>query len=137
MFLKIDPKSSTPIYAQIVEQVKFQAASGRLRHGDQIPTVRELAMELRVNPNTIAKAYRDLEREGILEGRPGQGSFIARHDLGFSRQKKLQIVARAMEPPLVQAYHLQLKQEDVRSLFTQKMSEIYLEETSGKEGHHE
>lgn len=125
MFLKIDPRSSIPIYSQIIDQLKMQTASGRLRQGDRVPTVRELAAQLRVNPNTVAKAYRDLEREGILEGRPGQGSFVSCKDSSLSRQAKLQILSRAMEPPLVQAYHLQLEREIVRETFNNKLLEIY------------
>lgn len=125
MFLKIDPRSSVPIYSQIIDQIKMQTASGRLRQGDRVPTVRELATRLRVNPNTVAKAYRDLEREGILEGRPGQGSFVACKDSGLSQKAKLQILSRSMEPPLVQAYHLQLGCETVRETFNNKLLEIY------------
>jgi GntR family transcriptional regulator len=128
MFLKIDPKSGIPIYLQIVEQIKWQTASGRLLQGDQVPTVREMASSLRVNPNTVAKSYRELEREGILEGRPGQGSFIAGVDSGLSLDKKLQIVSRAMEPPLVQAFHLQLDVVKVRDVFERKLVEIYRED---------
>jgi GntR family transcriptional regulator len=137
MFLKIDSKSSLPIYVQIIDQVKFQVASGRLRTGDQIPTVRELASGLRVNPNTVAKAYRELERDGVLEGKPGQGSFISERNSGLSHQRKAQIVSKALEVPLVQAYHLRLKTDDVRTLFEKKIAEIYRNEPAAKGGSHE
>jgi GntR family transcriptional regulator len=137
MFLKIDPKASLPIYVQIIDQVKLQVASGRLRTGDRIPTVRELASGLSINPNTVAKAYRDLEREGVLEGRPGQGSFISSRSPGLSHQRKAQIVSKSMETPLVQAYHLMLKEQDVRIIFDKKVNEIYRSEEPGKGGSHE
>jgi GntR family transcriptional regulator len=74
--MKIDLKSGVPIYLQIVEQVKISALFGRYRNGDRLPPVRELALELRINPNTVAKAYQMLKDEGIIDSRPGGGNFI-------------------------------------------------------------
>ena len=75
--LSIDPHDATPIYAQIDHALRAAIASGRLRPGDQLPTVRQLAVDLRVNANTVARVYSDLERVGVLETRRGIGSFIA------------------------------------------------------------
>ena len=75
--LSIDPNDATPIYAQIEHALRAAIASGRLRPGDQLPTVRQLAVDLRVNANTVARVYSDLERAGVLETRRGVGSFIA------------------------------------------------------------
>src|SRR5262245_11742453 len=72
----IDSRDSTPIYAQLDRALRAAIASGRLSPGDQLPTVRQLAVELRVNANTVARVYTDLERAGILETRRGVGSFI-------------------------------------------------------------
>src|SRR6186997_39033 len=72
----IDPRDSTPIYAQLDRALRAAIAAGRLRIGDQLPTVRQLAVELRVNANTVARVYLDLERAGILETRRGVGSFV-------------------------------------------------------------
>ena len=72
----IDPRDSTPIYAQLDRGLRAAIASGRLNPGDQLPTVRQLAVDLRVNANTVARVYADLERAGILETRRGVGSFI-------------------------------------------------------------
>jgi GntR family transcriptional regulator len=72
----IDPRDSTPIYAQLDRGLRAAIASGRLSPGDQLPTVRQLAVDLRVNANTVARVYTDLERAGILETRRGVGSFI-------------------------------------------------------------
>jgi GntR family transcriptional regulator len=74
--IQIDPRDSTPIYAQIDRALRAAIAAGRLRAGDQLPTVRQLAVELRVNANTVARVYTDLERQGVLETRRGVGSFI-------------------------------------------------------------
>ncbi len=75
--MKIDLKSGIPIYMQIVEQVKLSALFGRYRIGDRLPPVRELALELRINPNTVAKAYQILKDENIIDSRPGGGNFIS------------------------------------------------------------
>ena len=72
----IDPRDSTPLYAQLDRGLRAAIASGRLNPGDQLPTVRQLAVDLRVNANTVARVYADLERAGILETRRGVGSFI-------------------------------------------------------------
>jgi GntR family transcriptional regulator len=72
----IDPRDSTPIYAQLDRGLRAAIASGRLNPGDQLPTVRQLAVDLRINANTVARVYADLERSGILETRRGVGSFI-------------------------------------------------------------
>jgi GntR family transcriptional regulator len=74
--LTIDPRDATPIYAQIEHGLRAGIATGRLKPGDQLPTVRQLAVELRVNANTVARVYADLERAGVLETRRGVGSFI-------------------------------------------------------------
>jgi GntR family transcriptional regulator len=72
----IDPRDPTPIYAQLDRSLRAAIASGRLTVGDQLPTVRQLAVELRVNANTVARVYADLERDGVLETRRGVGSFV-------------------------------------------------------------
>jgi GntR family transcriptional regulator len=74
---KLDPKSGVPIYRQIQDQIRFGIASGLLAAGEQLPTVRALAVELSVNPNTVIKAYSELEHEGILTSEQGSGTFVA------------------------------------------------------------
>jgi len=86
--MKINLKSGTPIYLQIVEQVKLSALYGRYSTGDRLPPVRELAIELRINPNTVAKAYRILKDEGIIDSRPGGGNFIAQQENNIAEQQK-------------------------------------------------
>jgi GntR family transcriptional regulator len=76
MVVSIDPKDATPIYAQLERGLRAAIASGRLQIGDQLPTVRQLAVQLQVNANTVARVYADLERSGVLETRRGVGSFI-------------------------------------------------------------
>ena len=73
----LDPKSGVPIYRQIQDQVRYGISSGRLRPGEQLPTVRALAVDLAVNPNTVIKAYSELERQGVLTTEQGSGTFVA------------------------------------------------------------
>jgi GntR family transcriptional regulator len=73
----IDPRDKTPIYAQLERGLRAGIAAGRLKPGDQLPTVRQLAVELKINANTVARVYADLERSGVIETRRGVGSFVA------------------------------------------------------------
>ena len=75
--ISIDPQDATPIYAQLERALRAAIATGRLQPGDQLPTVRQLAVELRVNANTVARVYAELERAGVIETRRGVGSFIS------------------------------------------------------------
>jgi GntR family transcriptional regulator len=74
--LTVDPRSGVPIYLQVIEQIKRSVAIGILQAGEQLPTVKQLAIDLTINPNTVAKAYRELERDGVIETSPGRGSFV-------------------------------------------------------------
>lgn len=84
----LDPKAGVPFYRQIIDQIKFGIASGRLKAGEQLPTVRALAVELKVNLNTIAKAYKELEIQNILETQQGTGTFINKLDVQLSEREK-------------------------------------------------
>jgi GntR family transcriptional regulator len=79
MDLKLDPRSRTPIYAQLIQQVKQQVAAGQLKPGDQLPTVRALAAALHVHTNTVARAYDLLDQDGVISAQQGRGTYIARH----------------------------------------------------------
>lgn len=74
--IRLDPRSSDPIYLQVVEQIKYLIAGGRLKAADQLPTVRQLAVELRVNPNTVARAYTQLAEEGVISTQQGRGTYV-------------------------------------------------------------
>jgi GntR family transcriptional regulator len=91
MLFRTNPSSGVPIYLQLMEQVKHAIETGALRPGDQLPGIRPLAEELVINPNTVAKAYRDLEHEGVIELRHGAGAFVA----GQARARKATDAIRA------------------------------------------
>lgn len=84
----LDPKAGTPFYRQIIDQIKFGIASGKLSVGEQLPTVRSLAVELKVNLNTVAKAYKELEIQNILETYQGTGTFINKSEIDLSEKEK-------------------------------------------------
>src|SRR4029453_15390632 len=85
MLLRPNPSSGVPIYLQLMEQVKHAIETGAVRPGEQLPGIRPLAEELVINPNTVAKAYRELEHDGVIELRHGAGAFVT----GAAREKKL------------------------------------------------
>jgi GntR family transcriptional regulator len=91
MLLRVNPSSGVPIYLQLMEQVKHSIETGALRPGEQLPGIRPLAEELVINPNTVAKAYRELEHEGVIELRHGAGAFVSAN----ARAKKLTDKLRA------------------------------------------
>jgi GntR family transcriptional regulator len=84
----LDPKAGTPFYRQIIDQIKFGIASGKLSVGEQLPTVRSLAVELKVNLNTVAKSYKELEIQNILETYQGTGTFINKSEIDLSEKEK-------------------------------------------------
>src|SRR5512133_3115066 len=93
----LDPKSGTPFYRQIIDQIKFGIASGNLKAGEQLPTVRALAVELKVNLNTVTKAYKELEIQSILETQQGTGTFIGKNQIKIpakEKEKKLQSICK-------------------------------------------
>jgi GntR family transcriptional regulator len=108
----LDPANAAPIYRQIIQQIEYAILSGRMKPGDRLPTIRSLAVELKTNPNTIAKAYGELEIRGILETQVGSGTYIS--------DKK----------PVIEDDSLNRKLREVLGRFTQDMSDLGIE---GKE----
>ena len=93
MFDSVDPKAALPIYRQIIDQIRRGVAAGLLEPGDQLPSVRELAARLLVNPNTVARVYRDLERDGLLETRRGQGTYISADAAAMAESERRRLIA--------------------------------------------
>jgi len=116
MIFRIDLVSSIPVYRQMCDQVKHAVAAGTLAPGDPLPTIREVAAATRVNRNTVARAYMELEREGVITARPGQGSFIAEGTPSIQKRERVRILEEMARMLLVQAYHFQIPPEEVRSI---------------------
>jgi DNA-binding transcriptional regulator YhcF (GntR family) len=90
---KLDPKSGVPFYRQIIDQIRYGVASGGLKVGEQLPTVRALAVQLKVNLNTVSKAYRELEIQSVLETQQGTGTFIGPISVQISREERQNKIA--------------------------------------------
>src|SRR5215469_2767028 len=115
--MTVDPRSGVPIYLQIIEQVKRSVALGVLQSGEQFPTVKQLALDLTINPNTVARAYRELERDSIIETSPGRGSFIRGNGSTTSPKSAAGDVARdALDVALREAKSVGLSRSDVREI---------------------
>lgn len=97
LHLQVDPRAATPIYDQIVTRMRFAIASGTLSPGEALPSVRQLAMTLRVNPNTVARAYRELEAEGLVESQQGRGTFVCEGERRLTQAQRRQALAPALE----------------------------------------
>jgi GntR family transcriptional regulator len=115
--LTVDPRSGVPIYLQIIEQIKRSIALGVLQAGEQLPTVKQLAIDLTVNPNTVARAYRDLERDQVIETAPGRGSFVRANGVTESPKVAAEIAATALDVALREAKSVGLEAVDVRGIF--------------------
>ena len=117
MQFRIDNASDRPVYQQIIDQVKRDIALGRLVKDEKLPTVRELARQIAINPNTIGKAYRQLEQEGIIVTKPGAGAFVASLDSNLNRSVRKKLISEELERIAVEAYHMQIDKQTLLELF--------------------
>ena len=121
MFLHIQPGDNLAIYDQVVRQIKFAVASGALTPGDFVLSVRELARELAINPNTVARAYRQLQDEGVLETVRGTGLAVARSAVAKCRKQRLDLVSRRLREALQEARQSQLQDDEPRELVLREL----------------
>ena len=131
MLFYIDFKTGKPAYLQLVDQVRYAAASGGLRAGDPLPSVRQLAEELRINRNTIAKAYTELESQGVIETVPGKGCFLRDGATPFSKLVRQKILLKVVDKAVVAAHHLQVDRDTFLALVKERLD--YFETKSEKE----
>src|SRR6185436_17468942 len=116
MVFQIDFKTGKPVYLQLVDQIRYAAASGAVRPGEPLPSIRPLAEELRVNRNTIAKAYAELEKQGVIETLPGKGCFVKANHSPYKKEVRMKLLAQAVDDAVVQAHHLQIARPDFLKL---------------------
>ena len=116
MRFQINFTSGVSAYRQIVEQVMRATASGALRAGDALPTIRSLAEELRINRNTVAKAYTELQREGIVEAVQGRGVFVTDNHSPLKKQVRQKLLTELIDGALIQAHHFQIDDEEFMQL---------------------
>ncbi len=124
MHIQIDPKRSTPIYSQIMDQVRLAVATGVLQPGDQAPRVRELAEQLRVNPNTVARAYRELQAEGLLVARQGSGTFVSDDAEAIGEREQRRLLQEMLDEAARTADGLGVEREDFQKMATRAARSI-------------
>jgi GntR family transcriptional regulator len=122
MFLRIDPADGLPIYDQIVRQIKFAVARKALVLGDRVPSVRELARDLAINPNTVARAYQQLQAEGILSNVRGLGLEVAAGALETCRQDRRKLIQARVRQTLTEAQQSGLEDDELRKLLDRELS---------------
>jgi len=131
MQIRIDNASGRPVYQQIIDHVKRDIALGRLVKDEKLATVRQLAGQLAINPNTIAKAYRQLEQEGIIVARPGAGAFVASLDSSLSQAVKQRVVCEELERIVVEAFHMQIDSRTLLGWFNSIVEKFNLPTKEG------
>ena len=113
LHLQIDPQSGVPVYRQVMDQTKYYVASGALKAGDQLPSIRELARMLAVNPTTIVKAYTELQHEGVIEMRHGKGAFVADAAMRLSGEERRNALRRLARQLAVEAAQMGAPADEV------------------------
>ena len=103
--IQIDPRSSTPIYEQIIQQMKELCFKGLLKSGDKLPSVRELSTMIIANPNTVSKAYKELERQGIIETLRGRGTYVSENARVSLDERKMEVIKEQLKPLIIDAFY--------------------------------
>ncbi len=124
MQIHITTSDGVPIYQQVVNQIKFLISSGRLNSGDELPPIRVLAAQLLINPNTVARAYRELETAGIVEKRRTAGTYVSEQGSPLARRERVKILAERIDTLLAEANQMGVSIDDVMKL-VQKRHEAF------------
>jgi GntR family transcriptional regulator len=124
MMLQVNFKSGKPVYLQVVDQIKSAAASGALQAGEPLPSIRPLAEELRVNRNTIAKAYGELESQGVIETLPGKGCFLKENNSPFKKDARRKMLIEEIDEAIVAAHHLQVPRGEFLDLVRDRLDTL-------------
>jgi len=124
MLLRINFTSGKPAYLQLVDQVKAAAASGALQPGEALPSLRPLAEELRLNRNTIAKAYSELENQGVIATLPGKGSFLKENHSPLRKEIRRKLLIEEIDQAIVMAHHLQVPGPEFLQLLRERMDAL-------------
>jgi len=125
MQIHISTSDGVPIYQQIVNQIRYLVASGRLKAGEELPPIRSLAEKLVVNPNTIARAYRELEIAGIVEKRRTAGTYVSDQGSPLARRERTKILSDRIDQLLAEAGHMNVSLEDLIKLMQQRFRVIH------------
>ncbi len=128
MFFSIEPSGGVPIYEQVVRQIKFAVAGRVLKPGELVPSVREVARQLAINPNTVARAYRQLQADGALESVRGMGLQVAGGAEEICRRERLELVRRRLREVLTEARQSRLNENEIRELVESELAQSEKEE---------
>lgn len=137
MLFQINFKSGKPAYLQLVDQVKAAAASGALHPGEALPSIRPLAEELRLNRNTVAKAYSELEGLGVIESLPGKGCFLRQNHSPLRKEIRRKLLIEEIDQAIVMAHHLQVPGPEFLELIQERMDELEHKRRANEEEHKE
>ncbi len=124
----IDQRSSTPIYLQLVQGVKEAVLTGVLRPGDRLPSVRELAVQLMINPNTVQKSYRELERQGIIENVQGKGTYVRADHRPRADTRQRSRLREDLRALLIEAHYMGLTSTEIGEMLAELRRELKLGE---------
>jgi len=124
MLLQINYKSGKPVYLQVVDQIKAAAASGAMQAGEPLPSIRPLAEDLRINRNTIAKAYTELESQGVIETIPGKGCFLKPNNSPLKKEVRRKLLIDEIDQVVVQAHHLQVSRDEFLAIVRERLDAI-------------
>ena len=122
--LHISTKDGVPIYLQIVNQVKYLVAAGRLAAGEEVPPIRALAEQLVINPNTVAKAYHELERERIVTKRHGAGTYVSDNGSPLARRERLKILTQRVDALLAESSHMDISVDEIVHLLRERHTNL-------------
>ena len=125
LWLKVDARSGVPIYVQVVDQVQHAVEVGSLEAGDRLPTVRALAKELTVAPNTIVKAYNELQRSGLIESRPGVGTVVAEGVGDVAHERRVEALNERLAVLVRDAAGLGLTEDDLWERFDAEFERVH------------
>ena len=120
MQLHLSPRDGLPIYRQIVNQVKYLVVAGRLAPGEELPPIRSLAEQLVINPNTVARAYLELERAGLVTKRHGSGTYVSDGGSPLKRAERLKLLTHRTDALLAEARHLEVELDELVDLIRQR-----------------
>src|SRR5882672_2829462 len=134
MLLQVDFKSGKPVYLQLVDQIRYAAAAGGLRPGEPLPSIRPLSEELRVNRNTIAKAYAELENQGVTETIPGKGCFLKENNTPFTKQVRQKLLVKEVDEAVVTAHHLQVDRDAFLALVKERLEFFERKAANARDG---
>lgn len=124
MQIHISAQDGVPIYMQIVQQVKMLVAAGRLEAGEELPAIRTLAEQLVVNPNTVARAYRELELAGIVEKRRTAGTYVAEQGSPLAKRERMKLLTERIDQLLAEAEHMSVSLDEIQKLIGQRHTHL-------------